>query len=118
MSDPIQMPASAAAVARIAPVRPEPAIEPAKPPQTENRSSDKKHENEQQAASSANAAANRRLTITRDETLKSFVYRSIDDDSGEVVWQWPAEDMLRRAQHLRQLEEKRREEAHAVDEKA
>lgn len=111
MSDPIQMPPSAVAVARVAPVRPEPAIEPVKRPQTENRNSSEQRDERHSAPSDS------RLSIAHDEKLKSFVYRSIDEDSGEVVWQWPAEEMLRRAHHLRALEEKQREEAHAVDEK-
>lgn len=45
-----------------------------------------------------------RLTITRDEAANAFVYRSIDRKSGEVVWQYPVEQVLRMAQRLRELE--------------
>lgn len=115
MSDPIQVVPSAAAVPRVTPVRPEPPVEPPKKAQAENRSSNDYRESERRAA----LAAERHMSITRDENLKAFVYRSIDADSGDVVWQFPAEEMLRRAEHLRQLEDKRREEtAHEVDERA
>jgi uncharacterized FlaG/YvyC family protein len=58
------------------------------------------------------------MSITHDEKLKTFVYRSIEEESGDVVWQYPAEEMLRRAEFLRQLEERREERAHEVDERA
>lgn len=114
MSDPIQAVPSAVPVPRVAPVRHEPPIEPAKKPQTENRESRDYHDSERQQA----AAAERQMSVTRDETLRTFVYRSIEADSGDVVWQWPAEEMLRRAKHLREVEEQKRTEAHAVDERA
>lgn len=111
MSDPIQMPTSAAAIARIAPVRPEPQVEPAKRTQTDNDTANDRREREP-------TPSDRQLSITRDKAANTFVYRSIEAESGDVVWQWPAEDMLRRAQHLRALEERRREEVHKVNEKA
>ena len=43
-----------------------------------------------------------RLTITRDEAANAFVYRSIDRKSGEVVWQYPVEQVLRMAHRLRE----------------
>jgi uncharacterized FlaG/YvyC family protein len=46
----------------------------------------------------------RRLTITRDESANTFVYRSINADTGEVVWQYPVEQVLRMAHRLRELE--------------
>jgi uncharacterized FlaG/YvyC family protein len=115
MSDPIQVVPSAVPVARVTPVRVDvPAIEPPKKAQTENRKSNDHRESERQAA----ADADRHLTVTRDKNLQAFVYRSVDVDSGDIVWQFPAEEMLRRAEHLRQLEEKRAETAHEVDERA
>jgi len=116
MSDPIQaVPPSAVAVPRVTPVRPEPPVEPPKKSQAENRGSHDYRESERHAA----VEAERRLTITRDKNLQAFVYRSIDAESGDIVWQFPAEEMLRRAEHLRQLEEKRREDlAHELDEQA
>ena len=44
------------------------------------------------------------LTITRDEDANTFVYRSINADTGEVVWQYPVEQVLRMAHRLRELE--------------
>ncbi len=44
------------------------------------------------------------LMITRDEAANTFVYRSIDRKSGEVVWQYPVEQVLRMAHRLRELE--------------
>ena len=37
---------------------------------------------------------NERLSISRDEATGTFIYRSIDRESGEVVRQWPVESML------------------------
>jgi len=45
-----------------------------------------------------------RLTITRDEGANAFVYRSVNADTGEVVWQYPVEQVLRMAHRLRELE--------------
>jgi uncharacterized FlaG/YvyC family protein len=120
MSDPVQMPPSHAVVPPVAPVRAAPPVEPATKPQADNRDSNDRREGERQQNQAANLPADRRLTISRDSNLHSFVYRSIESGSGEVVWQWPAEEMLRRAQSLRAVEAKMREEggAHDVDEKA
>lgn len=118
MSDPIQVaPPSAVPVPRVTPVRQESPVEPPKKSQTDNRGSNDYRESERRAA----VEAERQMSITRDENLNGFVYRSIEADSGEIVWQFPAEEMLRRAEHFRQLEEKRREErteAREVDERA
>jgi uncharacterized FlaG/YvyC family protein len=113
MSDPIQAVPSAVPVPRVAPVRQEPPIEPAKKAQTESRASSDRRESERQAQ----AERDRQMSVTRDETLRTFVYRSIEQESGEVVWQWPAEEMLRLAKHMRELEDKRAEQR-AVDERA
>ena len=53
-----------------------------------------------------------RLTITRDESANAFVYRSIDEKSREVVWQYPVEHVLRMAYRLRELEGY---DAHKID---
>ena len=44
------------------------------------------------------------LTITRDEVANTFVYRSIKPGTGEVVWQYPIEQVLQMAHRLRELE--------------
>ncbi|MBI1210941.1 MAG: hypothetical protein GC190_05725 [Alphaproteobacteria bacterium] len=54
-----------------------------------------------------------RLTITRDEAANTFVYRSINAETGEVVWQYPVEQVLRMAHRLRELEGL---DSHVVDE--
>jgi uncharacterized FlaG/YvyC family protein len=56
-----------------------------------------------------------RLTITRDEAANTFVYRSINAETGEVVWQYPVEQVLRMAHRLRELEGL---DSHVVDETA
>jgi len=47
---------------------------------------------------------NERLSISRDETTGTFIYRSIDRESGEVVRQWPVESMLQFKAYLRHTE--------------
>jgi len=100
-------------------VRAEPPVEPAKKSQTDNRDSSDRRDGERQNQS-ANTPTDRRLTISRDSNLHSFVYRSIESGSGEIVWQWPADEMLRRAKSLRAVEAKMRDEGgrRDVDEKA
>ena len=67
-------------MSRQAPVRPDHVVEPARNTQTENRtSSDDQHDSH----------TNRHLTISRNESLNTFVYRSIDEESGDVLWQYP-----------------------------
>jgi len=113
MSDAVQLPPSLPVVPRVAPVRPAEHIDPPKKSQTENHnSSDQRESPTQDGASSAN---DRHLTITRDKAMQAFVYRYIEADTGEVVWQWPAEEILRRAHHMREMEEQLR---HEVDQKA
>lgn len=55
-----------------------------------------------------------RLTITKDEAANAFVYRSINRDTGEVMWQYPVEQVLRMAHRLRELEGL---DQHQIDEK-
>jgi uncharacterized FlaG/YvyC family protein len=85
-------------------VRPDQIVEPAKNAQTENRSS------------AEGDHTNRHLTISRSDKLGTFVYRSIDQESGDVLWQYPAENMLRMAQQWR--EQEARADKHQIDEKA
>lgn len=47
---------------------------------------------------------NERLSISRDAETGTFIYRSIDRRTGEVVRQWPVESMLQFKAHLRQAE--------------
>jgi uncharacterized FlaG/YvyC family protein len=110
MSDAVQMPPTLPVVPRVAPVRAAEHVEPPKKPQTENHNS-----GEHRQESDASNADDRRMRISRDEVARRFVYRSVEADSGDVVWQYPAEEMLRRAHYLRQVEAQLQ---HQVDEKA
>ena len=47
---------------------------------------------------------NERLSIQRDNATGTFIYRSIDRETGEVVRQWPVESMLQFKAYLRQVE--------------
>ncbi len=116
MSDPIQVsPPSAVAVPRVVPIRPEPPVEPPRRSQADNRATDDYRESQRKAS----AEAERHMTISRDKNTRAFVYRSVDVESGDVIWQYPAEEMLRRSEYLRQMEDRRREEiAHEIDERA
>ena len=38
--------------------------------------------------------ANTRLSITRGESVGAYVYRAIDVESGEVVREWPPEQLI------------------------
>lgn len=113
MSDVVQMPTSMPVVPRVAPVRPAEVVEPPKKPQTDNHSSnEQRHDG---AESSVLNAAKRQMRISRDEAANAFVYRSVEVGTGEVIWQWPSDEILRRAQYLREAEERMR---HEVDEEA
>ncbi|MCE9524246.1 MAG: hypothetical protein K8S25_17645 [Alphaproteobacteria bacterium] len=116
MTDAVQMPSSMPVVPRVAPVRPAEHIEPPKKTQADNQSSKDSRGDSRDAARSEAAmrAAERQLRIAHDDATQGFVYRSVEADTGEVVWQWPSEDILRRAQFRQQMEEKVR---HEVDEK-
>ncbi len=45
-----------------------------------------------------------RLSISRDEATGTFIYRSIDRKTGEVIRQWPVESMLQFKAYLRNTE--------------
>lgn len=45
-----------------------------------------------------------RLSISRDEATGTFIYRSIDRRTGEVIRQWPVESMLQFKAYLRNTE--------------
>ncbi len=45
-----------------------------------------------------------RLSIDLDADLNRFIYRSIDKVTGEVVGQYPAEEILRTIKYLREVE--------------
>jgi hypothetical protein len=109
MSEPVQLPPPAWVVPHITPVRARDSVEPAKESQTENRDASERRPDGEQGQPRSEPVTERHFIITRDSVLRSFVYRSIDMESGEVVWQWPAEQVLRRAHHLHALAEKQRQ---------
>ena len=45
-----------------------------------------------------------RLTVALDSDSGKFVYKSVEQPEGEVVWQWPREEVLRVLQYFRQVE--------------
>jgi uncharacterized FlaG/YvyC family protein len=114
MSDAVQLPPVLPVVPRVAPVRAAEHIDPPKKSQTENHNSSDQQSRDAQIQN-AIADADKRLKISKDEASRGFVYRSIENETNKVVWQWPAEEILRRAQYLRELEENLR---HEVDETA
>lgn len=109
MSDTIQLVPSVPVVARPLAVRPDQAVEPAKQSHADNRPADNGNDSPQQQPN----LPNRHLTISRHDTLGTFVYRSVDEDSGKVVWQYPTESILRTSQQLQALEAQKAE--HHVD---
>lgn len=42
-------------------------------------------------------SANGRLSIDQDESSGDYIYRLVDKETGEVINQWPREEVLRRA---------------------
>jgi uncharacterized FlaG/YvyC family protein len=117
MTDVVQLVPTAPALSRISQPRPEPLVEPVAATQTDNRTSGDNNSSDSQHSGAHQGQAARHLTITRAEKFGSFVYRSIDGRSGDVLWQYPAEQMLRMSQHLRELEQADTRK-HSVDEKA
>ncbi|MBI1239812.1 MAG: hypothetical protein GC199_10785 [Alphaproteobacteria bacterium] len=49
-------------------------------------------------------AGRSRLSIDRDDQVERFIYRSIDRETGEVLGQWPADQVLHAMRHLREVE--------------
>lgn len=46
-------------------------------------------------------SANGRLSIDQDKDTGDFIYRLVDKETGEVINQWPREEVLRRARLAR-----------------
>jgi uncharacterized FlaG/YvyC family protein len=110
MSDTIQLVPSVPVVARPVAVRPDQHVEPAKQAHADNRPADNGNDTPQHQQQNL---PNRHLTISRHDTLGTFIYRSVDEDSGKVVWQYPTESILRTSQQLQALETGKAE--HHVD---
>ena len=48
--------------------------------------------------------SNSKLQIEQDKETGTFIYRSIDPETGEVLRQWPSEQLLKLREHLAELE--------------
>lgn len=100
-------------------VRPDQRVEAVEKPRPEARASDNGNARANEERSQSPAQAERNLTISRQEKLGGFIYRSIDADSGEVVWQYPADSSLRMSQALRDMERAaEQDEGRNADERA
>jgi hypothetical protein len=116
MSDAVQMPPLMLVVPRVAPVHAAEHVEPPKKPQTGNRESrDRRNDGEADLPKAALSASERHLRIMHDDAAKTFVYRSVEAETGDVVWQWPTQQILRRAAYAHEAETQQR---HEVDQKA
>ena len=82
--------------------RPDMRVEPAERARAEARTADKG--NGRNTDEQVPSKPNRSLTISRQDKLGGFIYRSIDAQSGEVVWQYPADSILRMSQALREMQ--------------
>ena len=47
---------------------------------------------------------NTKLQVEKDKELGTFIYRSINPDTGEVIRQWPPESLLEMREYLKQME--------------
>jgi len=47
---------------------------------------------------------NSKLQVSQDEDSGTFIYRSVNPDTGEVIKQWPPEQLLNLREALRELE--------------
>jgi hypothetical protein len=56
------------------------------------------------AVSPAAALDNTKLTVSLDTETGTFIYRSVASTDGEVVWQWPSEQVMRVIQYFRRIE--------------
>jgi uncharacterized FlaG/YvyC family protein len=48
--------------------------------------------------------SNSKLQIEQDRDTGTFIYRSVDPETGEVLRQWPPEQLLKMREHLSDLE--------------
>lgn len=119
MSDAVKLTPALPTVPPLPPVpeaRPDLRVEPAEKPRPEPRTADNGNGRDRKAPE---AAPSRSLSISRNEQLGAVVYRSIEDESGEVVWQYPADSALRMAEQLQEMQAQRERAAQRlVNEKA
>jgi uncharacterized FlaG/YvyC family protein len=45
-----------------------------------------------------------KLQIEQDKETGTFIYRSVDPETGEVLMQWPSEEILKLRESLRDME--------------
>jgi uncharacterized FlaG/YvyC family protein len=50
-----------------------------------------------------NLPSNSKLQIEQDKNTGTFIYRSINPDTGEVIRQWPPEKLLELRDYLKEL---------------
>ena len=48
--------------------------------------------------------SNSKLQVEKDKELGTFIYRSINPDTGEVIRQWPPEQLLQMREYLKEME--------------
>jgi len=69
--------------------------------------SDKRVEALQQTVESlirGSMPSNAKLQIDQDEETGAFIYRSVNPDTGDIIEQWPPEQLLKLRASLRELE--------------
>ena len=47
---------------------------------------------------------NSRLKIERNKETGAFIYRSFDPETGELLKEWPSEELLELREHLKEME--------------
>jgi flagellar protein FlaG len=47
---------------------------------------------------------NSKLQIVRDKDTGSFIYRSVDPETGDVIAQYPSEQIIKLRSHMRDME--------------
>lgn len=47
---------------------------------------------------------NTKLTVSLDADTGTYIYKSVNAEDGEVVWQWPSEQVMRVIQYFRRIE--------------
>jgi uncharacterized FlaG/YvyC family protein len=80
---------------------------PATPDPVTNLAQDKRLVKLQEAMSKLirqSLPADSKLQIEQDEETGTFIYRSVDPETGEVLRQWPSEDILKLRASLRDME--------------
>ena len=48
--------------------------------------------------------SNSKLQIEQDKETGTFIYRSVDPETGEILRQWPSEQLLKLREHLAEMQ--------------